>query len=93
MGLIPLYYTARAEKPHDSRRGSKRAEHDGTAAVLVDVRDGLCAGAGGINVSTLCGREDGEGGGREAFRGDVNVFPGQRRRSCEEEGLGEGPFC
>lgn len=38
--------------------------------------DCFAAGAGGVDVGGLVGREDGERGGGEAFGGDVDVGAG-----------------
>lgn len=72
--LIPLHHPPPAKKPQDPRTPVERAEHDRHAPVLVDVGDGLAAGARGVDVGGRAGREDGEGGGGEAFGGDVDVL-------------------
>ncbi len=60
--IIPLDDRPRAEESHDPRTFGKRAEHDGDPAVLVNMTDGLAAGAGGVDVGGVVGAEDGEGG-------------------------------
>lgn len=52
--------------------------------------DGLAAGTGGVDVGRVVGVEDGEGGGGEAFGGDVDVGAGERGGGGEENLLGEG---
>ena len=88
-GRIPLHHFRLAEEPQDPRRGIKGAKHDGDAAVLVHVADGFTAGAGAVDISGLGGGEDGEGGGREAFRGKIDVRAGEGGRGGEEDGLRE----
>jgi hypothetical protein len=56
--LIPLNDPARAEEAHDAGRGAEAAEHEGDAGVLIDVGDGLAAGARGVDVCHARGRED-----------------------------------
>ena len=55
------------------------------------MRDGLDAGARGVDVGAEVGGEDGEGGGGETFGAEVDVFAVERGGGDEEDGLGHGP--
>lgn len=88
--IIPLHHLPSTKEPHDPWTLFKRAEHDRDAAVLVDVRDGLAAGARGVDVGGAGRAEDGEGRRGQAFGRDVDVRAREGRGGGEEDGLGQG---
>ena len=87
--LIPLlcsrlHHPSPAEPPHDPRRSLKRAPHQRDASILVDVRDGLTAGARGVEVGCLVWSDNRERRGSKTLRGDVDVGAVQGCGSGEE---------
>ena len=89
--IVPLYDSAFAEPPHDSRTFVKRAEHDGRSAVFVQVTDSLNAGACSIHVGDMIAIEDAQSRRWQSFGRQVDVVTGQRCRCNEEDLLFECP--
>ena len=67
LGPVPLDDAARAEEAHDARGRAEAAEHERDAGILVDMRDGLAAGARGVDVGHGGGREDLQRGRRQTL--------------------------
>lgn len=86
--IIILHNPTPAKQPQDPRTSLKAAEHNRHAAILINVRDGLGAGARGVDVGSRVGVEDREGGGGETFGGDVDVGACEGGGGGEEDGLG-----
>jgi hypothetical protein len=77
-----------AVEAHDARRALEGAEHHDDAAVLAEVRDGLDAAAGLVEVGDAARTEDGELAA-VALRRAVDVAVRvERRRRHEEDRLG-----
>lgn len=89
---VPFDDTAGAEETEDTGGGEEGAEHEGDAAILVEMADGLVAGAGAVDVGSFVGAEDGEGGRGQAFGGEVDVLACQGGGRDEEDGLLEAPL-
>lgn len=92
LGLVPFDDPAGAEETEDARRGEERAEHDGNASILVDMADGLVAGAGDIDIGSFIGAQDGKRCGRQSLRRKIDVTTCDWGGSDEEDGLVETPF-
>lgn len=67
LGVVPLYDSAFAEPPHDSRAFVKRAEHNRCSAVFVQMADGLDAGACGVHVGDMVAIEDAKSRRRQSL--------------------------
>lgn len=89
---VPLDDAARAEEAHDAWRGAETARHKRDAAILVDVRDCLTAGARGVQIGDLVLVDYGERVRWEALGRYVDVSTRDWGAGDEEQRLCKKPF-
>ena len=90
-GVVGGQHLAGPVQPHDPRRPGEGAEHDADAAVLADVRDGLCAAPDVVVVLDRQPVDDAERLDRP-FRRHVDVTALARGGADEEERLRADPL-